>query len=172
MNKLNLLPWRKYYQQRQQKIFFFSIASSILIAVIMIALINAVAKFQINQCAKQNKGISNKIVEINAEIKKNDLQQAQARKILKEEADMKDISQQQQWLVDLFNTLPQIIPTNLYLKTINLDANKVILIGVASSHADVTLLIDRLEKLTWLEAVKLISIDEAGFKIEVVMKKM
>ncbi len=158
MVEINLLPWRENQRSREKKTFILLLLSALLLAMSFIFLTNYQVKALMAYQSRENQQLQAEIVALNGE-----LQDIKKLKLLKNELIMQLTRLQQFQLsnvltIHLLDDLANLIPEDVYLQQVNMQQNKVILVGFSSKDRQIHLLIHNAEKSPWIDKPELAEI--------------
>lgn len=162
MNKINLLPWREQLRLQQHKIVFTILVGVVLSAVIILFALSKMLNNRIIIHEKNNLLLSQQIRNIENKIQQDKLILQQKQQLLQVFAIVSQFKKQQRRLLEIINTLPTVMPKNLYLTGIKINNNEIILNGKASIRAEITLLMQQLEKIVDLNKIMLNKINSSA----------
>ena len=167
MANINLLPWRaELKQRRRQEYLSILLASAILAAVVMFG-ISSYYSGQIDSQNRRNQFLiqessilDQKIAELNAlKGQKTELEQRLQL--------VQDLQESRNLVTQLFNTLADIVPPGVYLKTIEKEGRSIKIEGISESNNRLAALVRNIEDVEWFSdaSIQRITMDEIRPKL-------
>lgn len=153
MIAINLFPWRAAQRHQQRRQFFILIACAVGITMISLFLWRMILMKNIQQSRQHNQQLQREIT-----------QQQQSLSALPA-MEIPAIKPPSINLAKFIESLPQLIPPNVYLTQIKLVAKTIDLLGYAHSYEKVLRFVQTLEAASWKTQLK--SIDGNKFYVQI-----
>jgi len=158
MSNINLLPWREGEKRRKKQCFFIVFVSSCLLLLLFCYFVSIYIDFKIEAQNKRNQFL-------NAELLILDKQIAEVERIKKEKYELlrhisliQRLEKKRNAATRLFNSLPDITPSGVYLTSVDFSHEQIKITGLADSNEEVSHMLRNVEKSKWLTDVSLPSI--------------
>jgi type IV pilus assembly protein PilN len=134
MTRINLLPWREARRRQQQRDFLIVLAAAGLVAALGVFLTNWLIDQRIAHQEARNEYLRVEITRLKkAEAEIKELDKVKAR-LLGRLTVIQNLQASRPGMVKVFDTLPRLLPENVYLTTIKTQGNQLTLKGIASSN--------------------------------------
>lgn len=134
MTRINLLPWREVRRRQQQRDFMIVLAAAGLVAALAVFLTNWLIDQQIAHQEARNDYLRGEITRLKkAEAEIKELDKVKSR-LLGRLTVIQNLQASRPGMVKVFDTLPRLLPENVYLTSVKIQGNQLTLKGIASSN--------------------------------------
>lgn len=155
MKGINLLPWRELERQQKQQLFLQQVSVWAGVWCLLLAAVwLSISQFNDTQ--------QNRLTRLQSEITTLDIKLAELRDIkAKEElvnkriAAVSALQRQRDQVTRLFNLLPLVVPTGVYIDKITLNGERVEITGRSESNVRLSSMVRQVESSYWLDAVSI-----------------
>lgn len=147
---INLLPWREQQREESKKQFFMMGGAVAAVMVLLFTVIYLVYMLAISDQKSLNNRLKNEIALLDVEIEKIKILEDEKNRLVARMLIIQELQARRPQTVKLFDALVRLMPSGIYLKEMNRTTDRVTLLGVADSNAEVSNLMRSLEKSGWL----------------------
>lgn len=148
--KINLLPWREQLAKKQQQRFVVFLILSILLVITIVVIWHVFLVHKIKQQIFYNSKIDHSI----RALKSSNWQQQ--HKILAGRIQSIGLLEQQQLQsISILRELATHTPASIYLTQINKQADAMTLVGIATTHQDISKFVANIKQSKWLSQSEL-----------------
>ncbi len=149
MAQINLLPWREALREERKKEFITINIAIFLLAAVLAGLIWMAFNHILEDQQQANAQITNENTRLDAQLKSLSGLQARRDEIIARMKVIQDLQGQRPVVVRIFDELPRLTPTNVYLTRFARVGDKFTIEGRAQSPNDVSEFLRNLENSPW-----------------------
>jgi type IV pilus assembly protein PilN len=158
MTTINLLPWRKNLRAKQKYIFFSSCFAVLLLSALLNIFWYGFLQHKINQQNDRNAYLE-EILSQTQTLLNNDKKTTQKQQQLTDQVRvLSELHNQRYRVVEILNTLPKLLPNNVYLTQIQFQNQQFALAGKATTDAQITDFINRLKNQPGWKNIQIVEI--------------
>lgn len=143
---INLLPWREKLRERNKKQFLALCFFLSLLGLVLNGLYYFVQDRKISQQVSRNYFLQTEIQAANSVIAKKKTLDEQSSALMAQLRTLQTLHNRRLDIANLFNTLPRLLPEGIYLSSIEVNENYVMLQGEAPTNLQISLLIHKIDK--------------------------
>ena len=164
MSTINLLPWREVIVLKRNRVFY-----TLLFITVFLTLAGSyygtisVDKMIIKQQGR-NQFLQSEILKLNSEITKISLLKNSKKKLIKQIDLIQYLQGKRNNATALFNTLTEVMPSDVYLNSVTLSGGKLDIKGVATTNRLLATIVKRLNGVSWLQDAYIRSIFSSNSK--------
>ncbi len=149
MTQINLLPWREALREQRKKEFLLTGAAVLVLALIVAVLVWMVFNHYLEDQQQANQQITTANAELDTKLQ--DLAKLQSRRddIVSRMKVIQDLQGQRPVVVRIFDELPRLTPSHVYITKFARQADKFTIEGRAQSPNDVSEFLRNLEASPW-----------------------
>ncbi|NLS13483.1 pilus assembly protein PilN [Vibrio sp. SM6] len=155
---INLLPWRTLARKAQAQRFAIQLAGVCALALVSQWLVGMYLTGQQQQQKERNDYLQAHIAQLERRIGTMKVAQAEHSAVYSRLQAVAPLQQARSNVTQLMSLLQQMVPTGVYLDEIKLREQKVTLRGIGESYAQITALLDNLERAERVKQVEMHSI--------------
>ena len=150
MPRINLLPWREEERKKRQQNFMVALASSIVMAGVVIGATLFTFSQMIENQESRNQRLETEIAELEKSITEIDGLEAQKERLLARMEIIEQLQRSRPEIVHLFDEMSRQLPEGVYLNGMKQNGISVELQGVAQSSTRVSALMRQMDGSEWL----------------------
>ena len=158
MSNINLLPWREASKRRQKRLFLGVLGISAVLALGLVLLVNFVFQQAAENQERRNQYLQGEITQLDARI-------GEINKLKKRRSDLIErmqlidrLQQSRNQAVHLYNDLPALVTTGVYLDSLAVKDGQVDVVGRTEAHSRVASMVRLIDKSGWLGQTSISSI--------------
>jgi type IV pilus assembly protein PilN len=149
MAQINLLPWREAQREERKKEFLTINGAVFALAVVLAGLMYVVFDHTLSAQQEANQQITAENARLDSQLKDLDGLQARRDEIISRMKVIQDLQGQRPVVVRIFDDLPRLVPSNVYLTKFARAGDKFTITGRAQSPNDVSEFLRNLEASSW-----------------------
>lgn len=138
MPKLNLLPWREQRRQQKNKQFIMALVLSLAITLLMAAAVWGYLQQTNHTLILANKVLIDKNAQLQIAIDKDQSEKQRQQKIVAQFIEVERLAHHRNSLVQLWSELTSVIPTTMYLTTIESQQGSMVFRGKSKESSAVS----------------------------------
>ena len=151
MSAINLLPWREAIRLKQNRMFY-----TLLFATVFLTLgTSYCCTIFVDQMIAKQQGrhqfLQSEILKLNSEITKISLQKKNRKKLIKQIDLIQHLQRKRNHATALFNTLTEVVSSDVYLNSVSLSGGNLDIKGVATTNRLLATIVKRLNGVSWLQ---------------------
>ncbi len=158
MSNINLLPWREASKRRQKRLFLGVLGIAAVLALSLVLLVDFIYKKAAENQERRNQYLQGEITQLDARI-------VEINKLKKRRSDLIErmqlidrLQQSRNQAVHLYNDLPALVTTGVYLDSLAVKAGQVDVVGRTEAHSRVASMVRLIDKSGWLGQTSISSI--------------
>ena len=158
MSNINLLPWREASKRRQQRLFLGVLGIAAVLALSLVLLVDFIFKQAAESQERRNQYLQGEITQLDARI-------GEINKLKKRRSDLIErmqlidrLQQSRNQAVHLYNDLPALVTTGVYLDSLAVKGGQVDVVGRTEAHSRVASMVRLIDKSGWLGQTSISSI--------------
>lgn len=155
MIKINLLPWREELREERKQHFFFMLGASVFVALLIMASVHVVLAKKIENQVKRNDMLNSEMALLDKRIKEIKRLESTKAALLARMSIIERLQSDRAMVVRLFKEIISIMPEGIHLSRARRNGDVIILNGYAESNTNISNLMRRIEKSTYLAMPKL-----------------
>lgn len=140
MININLLPWREYRKERSQKQTVLALILSVFLGITIIFFIYLGKSNYLSQQLNRNKFLQSSVNQLNIKITNLKTVTEEKNQLLQELTAIHNLTLNRSAIVDIFNTLADITPENIFFKSIVLISKEMNIVGLSRFNDDISTL--------------------------------
>lgn len=164
MSNINLMPWREAVKQREKTQFFILLGGSAAIAALVVLVVNMLFSQLIQGQVERNQFLTNEMVVLDSQLGEINQLKKRKKELIDRMKLIDELQQKRNLPVHLFNQLPQLVSNGVYLKTLELAAHNINVVGDTEAYSRVANMVRQIEKSGWLGQPHISSIFSTGNK--------
>ena len=149
MAQINLLPWREAQREARKKEFLTINIAVFILAAVLAGLVYVFFDHTLTAQQEANQLITTENEKLDSQLKSLDGLQARRDEIISRMKVIQDLQGQRPVVVRIFDDLPRLVPSNVYLTKFARAGDKFTINGRAQSPNDVSELLRNLEASPW-----------------------
>ena len=149
MAQINLLPWREAQREARKKEFLTINIAVFILAVVLAGLVYVVFDHILSSQKDANQQITAENTKLDSQLKSLDGLQGRRDEIISRMKVIQDLQGQRPVVVRIFDDLPRLVPSNVYLNKFARTGDKFTINGRAQSPNDVSEFLRNLEASPW-----------------------
>lgn len=158
MSNINLLPWREGRKVRQKKRFMLLLAAAVAVTTLVMVLINLrIGQLEAHQ-QERNRFLQLETVRLDQVLGEISAIRQQREQLLERMRLIEQLQHRRAFSVRLFNQMPGLVPAGVYLSSLNVDRERIELVGKAEAYPRVASMLRSMEDSRWLTEPRLGSI--------------
>lgn len=146
MITINLLPWRERIIEKKKRQFFGICAAVVAVALLTNGIIYLVEGKKVTAQLARNSLLQAQINLLNTSKKQQQKLDDKKTELFAQMQTLVTLNNQRIKIAELLNTLPKLLPENVYLSSLSVDENKVTLQGEAPASTQASALIENIKK--------------------------
>ena len=158
MSNINLLPWREASKCRQKRLFLGVLGIAAVLALSLVLLVDFIFKQAAESQERRNQYLQGEITQLDARI-------GEINKLKKRRSDLIErmqlidrLQQSRNQAVHLYNDLPALVTTGVYLDSLAVKDGQVDVVGRTEAHSRVASMVRLIDKSGWLGQTSISSI--------------
>ena len=158
MSNINLLPWREASKRRQKRLFLGVLGIAAVLALSLVLLVDFIFKQAAESQERRNQYLQGEITQLDARI-------GEINKLKKRRSDLIErmqlidrLQQSRNQAVHLYNDLPALVTTGVYLDSLAVKDGQVDVVGRTEAHSRVASMVRLIDKSGWLGQTSISSI--------------
>ena len=158
MSNINLLPWREASKRRQKRLFLGVLGIAAVLVLSLVLLVDFIFKQAAESQERRNQYLQGEITQLDARI-------GEINKLKKRRSDLIErmqlidrLQQSRNQAVHLYNDLPALVTTGVYLDSLAVKDGQVDVVGRTEAHSRVASMVRLIDKSGWLGQTSISSI--------------
>jgi type IV pilus assembly protein PilN len=166
MININLLPWRDKHKEQIQKQTVIALILSAFLGITVVFFLYIAKSGDLSQQLNRNKFLQGSVNHLN--IKIADLKTATDEKdrLLKELTTIHNLVVNRSTIVDIFNSLVELTPKNIFFQKIVLISKEINIVGLSKFNNDISELMRNLDESTLFDEPSLTSVKKTQYHQE------
>jgi len=162
MSNINLMPWREAVKQREKTQFFILLGGSAFVAVLLVLAVNMLFEQLIQGQVERNQFLTNEMVVLDTQLGEINQLKKRKKELIDRMKLIDELQQKRNLPVHLFNDLPALVSNGVYLKSLDLAADTINVVGDTEAYSRVAAMVRKIEKSGWLGQPHISSIFSTG----------
>lgn len=158
IEKLNLLPWREQRRRQHQQRFVAMLVLAVLAAVALQWLVASYIDQQKYLQQSRNQQLQQEIAALERQLSLLPEMEQQREALVRRLTVIADIQQSRNRTTHLLSMMPAVVPPGVYLDSVSLNSNRIVVEGTADSNGRLAALLSNAETSPWLDDVTMHSI--------------
>lgn len=161
MANINLLPWREERRQQIQKEFFITLGASVVVAALLVMLMMTLVNRAISHQEARNQYLQGHITRINKEVAEiRDLEQRR-QQLLDRMNIIQSLQGTRPLIVRVFDEMVRTLPDGLFFTSVVRSGERIDVEGIAESNNRVSSLMRKLDGSSWFSEPNLTAVKAA-----------
>ncbi len=158
MSNINLLPWREVAKQRQKKMFLGMLGGVFLVSAGLVLVVNFLYQQAISRQEARNQYLQSEIVVLDARIGEINKLKQRRKELIDRMRLIDQLQQSRNQAVHLFNDLPELVVSGIYLDSLSFTNGLVSVVGKTEAHSRVATMMRLIDRSQWLGQTSISSI--------------
>lgn len=158
MSNINLLPWREATKQRQKSQFLIMLGCGALAAALLVLVVNFLYQQSITRQEGRNQYLQTEIAQLDAKIGEINQLKVRRAELIERMRLIDQLQQSRNLAVHLYDALPSLVTTGVYLDSLNYKNNQVDVVGKTEAHSRVANMMRLIDRSGWLGQTTISSI--------------
>ena len=158
MSNINLLPWREASKRRQKRLFLGVLGIAAVLALSLVLLVNFVFQQATASQDRRNEYLQSEITQLDARIGEINKLKKRRSDLIKRMELIDRLQQSRNQAVHLYNDLPALVTTGVYLDSLAVKGGQVDVVGRTEAHSRVASMVRLIDKSGWLGQTSISSI--------------
>ena len=158
MSNINLLPWREASKRRQKRLFLGVLGIAAVLALSLVLLVNFVFQQATASQDRRNEYLQSEITQLDARIGEINKLKKRRSDLIKRMELIDRLQQSRNQAVHLYNDLPALVTTGVYLDSLAVKDGQVDVVGRTEAHSRVASMVRLIDKSGWLGQTSISSI--------------
>ncbi|GAA4499247.1 PilN domain-containing protein [Pseudaeromonas paramecii] len=164
MSNINLMPWREVVKQREKTQFFILLGGSAFVAALLVLAVNMIFGQLVQGQVERNQFLTNEMVVLDTQLGEINQLKKRKKELIDRMKLIDELQQKRNLPVHLFNELPALVSNGVYLKSLDLAADNINVVGDTEAYSRVASMVRQIEKSGWLGQPHISSIFSTGNK--------
>lgn len=158
MSNINLLPWREAAKQRQKKQFFAMLIAGAVVSGILVIAVNFMYQHAISRQEGRNQFLQAEMAQLDVKIGEINRLKVRRAELIERMRLIDQLQQSRNLAVHLFDQLPSLVTTGVYLDSLTYKDRKVDVVGKSEAHSRVANMMRLIDRSGWLGQTTISSI--------------
>lgn len=158
MSNINLLPWRDVAKQRQKKMFLGMLGGVVLVSAGLVLAVNFLYQQAVSRQEARNQYLQSEIAQLDTRIGEINKLKQRRKELIDRMRLIDQLQQSRNQAVHLFNDLPALVVSGIYLDSLSFTNGQVSVVGKTEAHSRVATMMRLIDRSQWLGQTSISSI--------------